>query len=153
MTPQLINLETGGFTLDNSFMVSPATRLEDLQDHYGKDSLKKSEFAKDCWYLPRQIKIEDLYFVFRFYFENELLKSIGFEIEEEAKERNPWGNNRDFETNWIARQTGDESGFNWDTSEAGKQYHLPYPWGSVGMYYDFKNGTYESSLSYHTPEI
>lgn len=144
---QLINSSTGEFTLDNDFVVSPATTLKDLQEHYGKQ-LKKSEFAKDYWYLPEQLKIGDLYFVFRFSFEHERLKRIGLEIEEEAKERNPWGNNRDFETSWIARQMGDDNGFNWDTSEAGKHYHLPYSWGSVGVYYDFKNGTFDTSLTY-----
>jgi hypothetical protein len=102
MMTQLIDVKTGEFSLDHGFTVSPAATLKDLQEHYGKQ-LKKSEFAKGCWYFPEQVKIGDLYFVFRFSFEHELLKSIGFEIEEEPKERNPWGNNRDFETRLPGR--------------------------------------------------
>ncbi len=139
---QLINVQTGEFTLDNNFTISPSTTLKDLREHFGEDRLKKSGYIA---------KIDDLYFLFYFSFENGLLKRINFEIEEGPEERNPWGNNRDFETNWIARQMGDNSGFVWDMNEAGRHYHLSYKWGSVGVYYDFKNGTFESTLVYKNP--
>ena len=139
---QLINVKTGEFTLNNGFVVSSATTLKDMRDHFGNDRFKTRGY---------ELEIGGLYFVFRFSFENGCLKRIDFEIEEESKVRNPWGNNRDFETNWIAQQMGDDSGFVWDMDQAGRHYHLPYTWGSVGVYYDFKNGTFESSLIYSTP--
>jgi len=147
MRIELINRNTGEFTLDNDFRISHTTTIDELMAHFGKDRLKESEYMKDR-YISSQVKLDGLYFVFSFCFEKEVLKKINFEIEEESKERNPWGNNRDFETNWIAQQMEDDSGYVWDTKIAGRQYYLTYPWGGIGVFYDFKNGTFNSSLNY-----
>ena len=144
---QLINVKTGEFTIDNDFRVYHATTIDELMAHFGKDRLKESEYKKDR-YISSQVKLDALYFVFSFCFEKEVLKKISFEIENERKAREPWSNNRDVETNWIAQQMGDNSGFVWDMNQAGRHYHLFFEWGSIGVYYDFKNGTFESSLNY-----
>ncbi|MBK8352737.1 MAG: hypothetical protein IPL21_14035 [Saprospirales bacterium] len=42
----------------------------------------------------------------------------------------------------------DKSNFIWNMKIAGRHYHLQYNWGCIGVYYDFKNGTFDSGLFY-----
>lgn len=142
-----INPSTGSFTIDNDFIVSQKTCLKELTNHFGETNLKESAYRKGC-FISSQRKIGELYFKFRFNFNEGALKSISFEIEIEPIERIAWSSNEVLETNWIAQQTGDKSGYVWDLSIAGQQYNLSYPWGEIGVYYDFKNGTFESILKY-----
>lgn len=147
MSIQRINRDNGEFELDKGFKISNTTTVDELLIYFGESNLKESLYVKGCYISP-QIKLERLYFVFSFYVENDTVSKIGFEIETEARPRAPWSNNRDFETNWIAQQIGDTDGFSWDMNQAGRHYHLPFKWGSIGVYYDFKNGTFNSAINY-----
>ncbi len=101
--------------------------------------------------LFHNLRSTKLFFKFSFYFENETLKKIGFEIETEPTPRIAWGNNRDFETDWIASQMNDVTKIDWENPTC-DQYWLVYHWGGVGIFFDFKNGTYDSFLSYKSNE-
>lgn len=147
MNKQLIDPMTGEFRLSDSFAVDAATQLKHLNNYFG-DDLKESIYMKGCWYTVPKVKIAGLYFRFRFYFTARRLKSIGFTIDETVAERDPWTGNHVFETQWIAAQMDDTSNFTWDLEQAGRHYHLARHWGSIGVYYDFKNGTFESLLRY-----
>jgi hypothetical protein len=147
MTDQLINIKTGEFTIALDFITSKNTTLNDLINHFGKDKLTESEYVEGYYSLPK-LKIESLYFRFGFSFRNELLKQIYFEIDETPEPRAPYASNQDLETNWIAQQTNDTRKFDWNNNPNCEQYGLQYNWGVVGVFFDFKNGTYESSLSY-----
>ena len=145
MDNKIINKLNGEFSIAEDLTLSHKTTLQDLQNYFDKKTLKKSPYAGNCYYTD-QIKIDDLYFKFSFFFEKNVLSSIEFEIEEEPIERIPWSNNRDLETNWIADQMGES--FVWDMKIAGRHFKLSYDWGFVGVFYDFKNGTFQSVLSY-----
>lgn len=147
MMNQLINKNTGAFTIDDNFIITHQTSLEEMTNYFGESGLTKSKYVKDC-YTSIQVNIEELYFKFRFTFNQEVLKSIAFEIETEPIERIAWSSNEAVETNWIAKQMGDKSGYVWDLTIAGQQYCLCYSWGEIGVFYDFKNGTFESLLKY-----
>ncbi len=147
MSNQHINKHTGEFTIDKGFVVSHKTSLDELLAHFGNDNLKESDYVRGC-YRSHQVKLDDLWFKFSFYVDQGILNKITFEIETEQKERAPWSSNEEVETNWIAQQMGDDSGYVWDTKIAGRQYYLPYAWGGIGVFYDFKNGTFNSSLNY-----
>lgn len=147
MHKQLINPDTGEFIIENDFCVSGSTTRKDLLAYFGEDRLTESASVKDC-YISGQVAHGKLYFTFFFYIRDERIEKIGFEIEDRPGPREPWTNNRDAETRWIATQMGDKSGFTWDMSQAGRHYHIPCKWGSVGVYYDFKNGTFDSILNY-----
>jgi hypothetical protein len=147
MTNQLINIKTGEFTIAPDFIASRTTTLNDLMNHFGKDKLTESEYVKGYYSLPK-LKMENLYFRFTFHFKNELLKEICFEIDETSEPRAPYASNQDLETNWIARQTNDTAKFDWNNNPNQEQYGLQYDWGGVGVFFDFKNGTYQSSLNY-----
>ena len=103
---QLINKDTGELTLNNGFVVTKETKL------------------------------------------NDLLKKISFHVETEPIKREAWPSQRDLETKWIAQQMNDKSNFIWNMKIAGRHYHLQYNWGCIGVYYDFKNGTFDSGLFY-----
>ena len=148
MFKQLINDTNGAFTINNDFIVSNKTILNDLQLHFGKDQLVQSKYIQNCYYTFSQFEIDHLFFKFIFYIENERVKKMGFEIETVAKSRNNWANNRDVETNWIASQLNDTDKFNWEINSESNQYISNYRWGEVGVFYDFKNGTYNSYLAY-----
>jgi len=144
---EIIDTKKGDFSLSNDFVLSSESKLKDVINFFGEANFKQSPYIKNC-YLSSQLKIDELYFKFILYFENDVLKKIQFEIEQEAKARTPWGNNRDFETRWIANQLKDSTNFNWDTAQPGEHYHNSYSWGTIGIYFDFKNGTYTSSINY-----
>jgi len=149
MNRQLINSSNGEFTISDHFVISNRTRLSELLNYFGEDKLKKSPYLNTETYFLPQIEIGGLYFRFGFYFDGNTLKKVSFEIEVEPIKREPWSNNRDFETAWIAQQMNDTSHFKWDMEIAGRHYHLAYDWGNIGVYYDFKNGTFESVLYYN----
>ncbi len=147
MINRVINKENGEILVDGEFIISRQTELQTLIARFGKE-IKQSEFNSRC-YILSQRKIGNHYLKFYFFFESKHLKKIEFEIETEPVERIPWSSNRDLETNWIAQQMDDASNFVWDMKKAGRQYHLQYDWGSIGVYYDFKNGTFDSKLIYY----
>jgi len=147
MFKQLINNVNGEFKINNDFIVSTKTTLSDLLFHFGKDQLIQSKYVLNCYLTLSQFEIDKLFFKFSFYFENETVKKIGFEIETEPTHRIAWGNNRDFETDWIASQMNDVTKIDWENPACG-QYWLTHHWGGVGIFFDFKNGTYDSFLSY-----
>lgn len=151
MFKQLINKVNGEFKINNDFIVSTKTTLRDLLFHFGKDQLIQSKYLSNCYLTLSQFEIDKLFFKFSFYFENETLKKIGFEIETEPTPRIAWGNNRDFETDWIASQMNDVTKIDWENPTC-DQYWLVYHWGGVGIFFDFKNGTYDSFLSYKSNE-
>ena len=148
MFKQLINRSNGAFTINNDFIVSNKTILNDLQLHFEKDQLVQSTHVSNCYYTSSQFEINNLFFKFIFYFENERVKRIGFEIETVAKPRNNWANNLNIETNWIASQMNNTDSFSWENKSECNQYISDYIWGEVGVFYDFKNGTYNSYLAY-----
>ncbi len=151
MKGQLINPLTGAFRLSDSFAITTAAQPDDLMRFFGKDALQESIYQKGCWYTLQKREIAGLYFKFCFYFTSaRRLKNLRFEVDESQAEREPWASNHLFETQWIAGQVGDTSNFVWDLTQAGRQYHLSFDWGTIGVYYDFKNGTFESLLSYRS---
>lgn len=147
MDKKIINKDTGELCFDNGFVVSKNTTLEELLRHFGKDKITKSEYNRNVYILQQQ-KLGKYYLKFYFYFGKQHLNKIEFEVETKPIERIPWSSNRDVETRWIARQLNDKSNFKWDMNKAGRHYHLQYDWGSIGVYYDFKNGTFSSVLVY-----
>lgn len=149
MSKKIIDKETGTLTLYNGFIISKDTTLENLLNTFTSNELKKSEYADNICSL-KQAKYDEYYIRFWFYFIEEKIYKIGFEIETKPIQRVPWSNQRDLETKWIAEQMGDKSNFIWDMNIAGRHYSLKYNWGFIGVYYDFKNGTFDSSINYHS---
>ena len=143
----MINKETGEFIFNENFAVGKNTQLGDLIDYFGKKNFLKSKFDPNCYLLSQQ-ESEGFYLKFFFYFKDDNIEKIEFEVETEPIKRIAWSSNRDVETKWIADQMGDTSNFVWDLNKAGRHYHLEYKWGSIGVYYDFKNGTFTSVLVY-----
>ena len=114
--------------------------------HFGKEKFKKYKSKiEGCSYYGcgSQFEIDGLFFKFSFTYRDEILTRIDFEIETEPIERG-WGHNRDFETAWIREQLNDTSEIN-DPN----RFDVACNWGSMAVFlYDFKNGTYNTYLSY-----
>ena len=144
---QLINKDTGELTLNNGFVVTKETKLNDLLKKFGKDKFRQSEYADDYYSLP-QTKIDEYYVIFGFEFKDEKLKKISFQVETEPIKREAWTSQRDLETKWIAQQMNDKSNFIWNMKITGRSEEHQYNWGCIGVYYDFKNGTFDSGLFY-----
>jgi len=85
---EIINTRNGDFSLSNDFVLSSESKLNDVIDFFGEANFKQSLYIKNC-YVSSQLKIEELYFKFIIYFENDLLKKNQFEIEQEATARIP----------------------------------------------------------------
>lgn len=151
MVKKIINKENGAITI-NGFTIDKHTKFQDLLAYFGKDKFLKPPYANENYWVLKQQKIGAYYIKFNFTFNEEFLIRIGFEIETEPIERIPWSNNRDVETKWIAEQMDDSSNFIWDMNIAGRHYCLKYNWGYIGVFYDFKNGTFESIIAYNTSD-
>ena len=65
MFKQLINSSNGAFTINNDFIVSNKTILNDLQLHFGKNQLVQSKYISNCYYTSSQFEISNLFFILK----------------------------------------------------------------------------------------
>lgn len=78
---------------------------------------------------------------------------MNFYPRDEEENTATWNNfdpikQRGYYTKWLATQIGDKSKFKWDMNQAGRHYSFSYTWGAVGVYYDFKGGTFNCIMSF-----
>ena len=144
MHQQLINPATGEFTLDNQFVISDNTTIEDLTAHFGeKLSADRNGNLERSSYNVRYLQIGELYFIFTFNFFYKLLISVtfvvrarpydgadswdNFNIEEEIKEG-------EFMKQWMVQQL--------------KSNLKKYDWGQAYTTYDFHNFSTSCNIQY-----
>ena len=69
MYQQLLNPATGEFKINNEFVISDKTTIEDLIAHFGEDKLALNDMKNGhSNYSAWNIQIGELYFIFTFYF-------------------------------------------------------------------------------------
>ena len=144
MHHQLLNPQTGEFTLNNNFVVSNKTTVEDLLAHFGQDNMQLSDMHNGyCNYSTKQIQIGELYFNFTFNFFNKIITKLSFNLQPELYEANAdWDNFNEqenikkgkFMEQWMAKQM--------------KGDFKRYDWGKVGTYYDFHNLSTTCNINY-----
>lgn len=154
MNSKMIDTTNGNVFISKDFEVNSSTKRVDLENYFGKDILEVDIISeKYCNASVRDLEVFGYYFILSFYFENEKLTHINFYPRLEAKNNSSWDNydqkaEMNLMTSWMAIQAGDSSKFVWDLNVAGRQYSFSYKWGSMGTYYDFKNGTFVCVLTY-----
>ncbi len=82
--PQLLNPATGEFKINNDFVVSDKTTIEDLSAHFGEKMAvnyvgKTGHSNYSAW----NIQIGELYFSFTFYFFNKIITRVSFVLQAE----------------------------------------------------------------------
>lgn len=144
MPQQLINLQTGEFTLNNDFVISGRTTVSDLEDHFGKANLAVNDFKNGhCNYAVGNINIGEWYFMLTFYFLNEIITKIGFVVQAE-----PYGDTDSWES--FDEKAEIKKGKYMEQWMAGQMQrdYKKYEWGSAGVNYDFHNLSSSCFIAY-----
>ena len=154
MPQTIINVEVGSLYIADDFSVNNKTTLNELKTYFGVERLKV-ELAYKTYQNATlyDLKIRDRYFTMTFYFDEGSLTHINFYPRNEKINNSSWDNfnpdaDRDYYINWLAAQLGDTKKFKWDLNHAGRHYSFSFPWGNVGVYYDFKGGTYSCVMGF-----
>lgn len=148
MNRQLINVKTGGFTLDKGFTISNKTKADELIRHFGKEGLSVRDFKNGhSNYSVRNLKLDDLYFILMVYFLNEQITKLEFILQAGPYDDAGWDSfDRDkeiqkgkFMEQWMATQK--------------KGDHKTYDWGKMGVSYDFHNLSSSCFISYNPVSV
>ncbi|MCZ8286386.1 MAG: hypothetical protein O9353_13120, partial [Bacteroidia bacterium] len=145
MTAQLINIKTGEFALNGGFVVSNQTTENDLTAHFGEERVSVRDFKNghsNC--SIRNLKLGELYFILSFYFLNGRITRTEILVNTEPYDDNAGWDSFDkereikkgkFIEQWMAGQKqGDDN---------------LYPWGNVGLTYDFHNLCSSGVITYN----
>ncbi len=144
MFKQIINPATGEFTINNDFVVSNTTTINELANHFGENKMQVSDMKNGhVNYRVDNLKISDFYFIITFYFFNTTITSISFVLKDKPYDAsNNWDNFNEqeqikegkFMEQWMAKQM--------------KGDFKRYDWGKVGTYYDFHNLSTTCNINY-----
>lgn len=152
---QIIDLSTGAFYCTPDFSINSRTRMEDIIACFGAERLSVTDYHNGYSNVHiYNLKNGACYFSIIVYFEREQVTHCSFwvgpELPEGGYPDDPADElrSRDFMTAWMGAQAGDTRTFTWNLDIAGRNYHFAYDWGGMGVYYDFKNGSFNCSLSY-----
>ncbi|RZK54007.1 MAG: hypothetical protein EOO87_11550 [Pedobacter sp.] len=155
MTQSIINKEIGSLYIADDFTINSKTTLDELKARFGLKRLEMDTIYKTYQNATLyDLKILDWYFVMTFYYDGDKLTHISFYPRNEEINNSSWDNfnpeeDRNYLTTWMAKQLGDSKKFIWDLNQAGRHYSFSYPWGNVGVYYDFKGGTYSCIMGFN----
>lgn len=154
MPKTIINKENGSLYIADDFSIDSKTTLDVLKTYFGLDRLKV-ELAHKTYQNATlyDLKIQNWYFTMAFYFDAGSLTHISFYPRNEEVNNSSWDNfnpeaDRDYYTNWMAAQLADTTNFKWDLNQVGRHYSFSYSWGNIGVYYDFKGGTYSCIMGF-----
>lgn len=155
MSQNIINIEKGTFYIADDFSINNETTLDELKTYFGLQKLEIKPAYKTYQNVTvYDFKISDWYFIMTFYYHAVRLTHISFYPRNEEVNNSSWDNfnpeaDRDYYTNWMAAQLGDTKKFKWDLNQAGRHYSFSHNWGDVGVYYDFKEGTYSCVIGFN----
>lgn len=129
MTQQLINVQTGEFSLGNGFVISNKIRADDLVRHFGKEQLLVTDFKNGHrHYSIRNVKLGDVYAILTVYFLNEQITKLEFILQAapyaddagwDSFDREKEIQKGKFMEQWMAKQR--------------KGDHKTYDWGKMGI--------------------
>ncbi|RZJ81329.1 MAG: hypothetical protein EOO47_04655 [Flavobacterium sp.] len=154
MPQNIINKYIGSLYIADNLTINGKTTLDELKNYFGLERLKVKPAYKTYQNVTlRDFKIRDWYFTMAFFFDADRLTHISFYPRDEEVNTASWDNfnpeaDRDYYTNWMAIQLGDTKRFKWDLKQAGRHYSFSHSWGDVGVYYDFKGGTYSCMMGF-----
>lgn len=148
MHQQLLNPATGEFIIDNEFVVSNKTTIEELTTHFGEDKLALNDMKNGhSNYSAWNIQIGKLYFIFTFYFFNSVVTSVSFILQAKPYDPNAsWDNFNQadeikkgkFMEKWLADQIRIDIN--------------TYAWGKASTSYDFHNLSTSCKITYAQPK-
>jgi hypothetical protein len=139
---QLINKETGELSFADDFILSPKTTPEEIFQYF-KDGVLNDMGPKSGWknYTIRNIQLDNLYFIFTFHFEKDILRHLDFIVSENPIVAGSWD---DWSEKEEEKKRNDYN--NWLTKEIGKSRE--FPWGRVDAIFDRIGGGTSIILRY-----
>ncbi|MEO6039463.1 MAG: hypothetical protein ABIQ93_13705 [Saprospiraceae bacterium] len=146
MTQQIIDSINGHLKFTNDFTISSQTTPEEIVQYFGLKNLDIRD-VNTGWnhYSVRNIKINDIYFIITFYFDNDILKMIDFIVSDKfiVASWDDWtekkeSQNRDYYDDWLTKEIGKNRQFSW---------------GTIGSFYDKKGGSSSIVLKYKWPPV
>ena len=153
-----LNTATGAVTLTADCTFLKTTTLQELIFSMGHEkAVQRNEFMHEVSYVLDGLDVgSDRLFSLHFYFTSVVIGRVNMYaydpdfswdmFKTEAEWAAYTDGNRDAYMTWVRLQTGDTSAFVWDGTP--KAYELHYAWGSIGVYFDFKNGDYSIYITY-----
>ena len=137
--PQLLNPATGEFKINNEFVISNKTTIEDLKAHFG-EKMSADNLGN---YSVRNVQIGELYFIFAFAFSNNTIKNISFVLRD-----NPYDEIASWD-NFDEQEQKEEGKFmkKWLADQIRIDINT-YAWGKAGTSYDFHNLSTSCTINY-----
>lgn len=154
MNKNIIDKERGTLFITDDFSISSKTTIAELEAYWGLDRLDIERGYKEYENATiRDLKIKDWFFTMAFYYDGGQLKLISFYPRDKEIDESSWDNfnpeaDMIYYTQWMAVQLNDTSNFKWNLNQAGRHYQFSYAWGSVGVFYDFKGGTFSCMMDF-----
>jgi hypothetical protein len=144
MFKQLINPATGEFTINNEFIVSNTTTIEQLKTHFGHVQMQVSDMKNGYInYRIHNLKIDGYYFIITFHFLNSAIIQISFVLRDKPYDGNAgWDDfneqeqvkEGEFMKQWMAKQMNRD--------------FKTYDWGKMETNYDFHNLSTSCAITY-----
>ena len=142
MTQQIIDTRTGELRFAKDFLVSKQTTPEEVISYFGQDNVVFRDMNTG-WkhYVVRNAKVNDTYFIFTFYFHNDILKMLDFIVSDKFIVAGSWADwsekkelqNLDYFNDWLTKEIGSNRQF---------------VWGTINSYYDSNGGCSSIVLKY-----
>ncbi|GAA4737956.1 hypothetical protein [Flavisolibacter ginsenosidimutans] len=142
MTQSIIDTKDGELRFAEKFVVSKQTTPQEVIRYFGQDKVVIRDMNTG-WkhYSVRNAKVNDTYFIFTLYFDNDILKMLDFLVSDEVITAGSWDDwserkeleKRDYYNEWLTKEIGNKRNF---------------PWGTIGAFYDTKGGGSSIVLRY-----
>lgn len=145
---QIINTETGEFAITDNFAFSAKTTTEDLIAHFGADKLRLNDMQNGHKNYAASAHIEKLYFIFTFYFFDNLITHISFYLLENFTPQDESNNTNASWDNFDVAEAEKEGQFmkKWLNSQLNGVNN--FSWGIADVYYDPHNLSYSGTIGY-----
>ncbi len=142
MTQYFIDSITGKLRVTETNFVSKQTTPDELFYYFRNNNLSVRDI-QNGWkhYAVHNAKLNENYFIFTFYFENDILKMVDFIVSDSFIDTSSW-------SDWSEKKELEKKNFydNWLTTEIGRA--RKFSWGSIGAFYDSKGGSSSIVLKY-----
>lgn len=138
----IIDKANGQLKISDNLSISCKTTPGDLQDYFRNDGLKSTDHHNG-WvnYTISNVKLNNKYFSFTFYFESDILRIVQFILSDAMIITETWANWSE-ETELKKRDDYNA----WLTEELGEERALL--WGTIATHYDAKAGASNIILMY-----
>lgn len=141
---QILDKANGRIRFSDHFLASAITKVDELIAALGAEKFEVIDIHSGCTHCKiRNVKLEEQYFLFDFYFNNDLLHSVIFIVSDIPIGAGNWDD-------WSEKKEQENKRFydKWLTAQLGN--YRKFKWGAVEALYDARAGGSSISLNYNS---